>query len=360
MRDSIHCARLLAFVTGLVNQELLLQNEYLASENRILRAHLPTRLRLSDAERSTLAEIGKRLGRKALKEVARTAKPDTILGWYQRLIARKFDGSRYRAYPGRPRVEPAVEALVVRFARENTSWGYDRIVGALANLGHHLSDQTVGNILRRHDITPAPTRSRSTSWKEFIRSHMDVLAGSDFFTAEVLTWSGLVTYYVLFFIELESRRVWIGGITRHPESFWMQQVARNATLEEEGYLKGRRYVLHDRDKKFCTDFCQTLAAGGVKCVVLPARSPNLNAFAERWVRSVKSECLSKLILFGEGSLRHALTNFCDHYHAERNHQGKDNKLLFTRPGPPGVSRRGAVRCRERLGGLLKYYHREAA
>jgi len=170
-------------------------------------------------------------GRKALKELARTAKPDTILGWYQRLIARKFDGSQYRAYPGRPRVAPAVEALVVRFARENTSWGYDRIVVALANLGHHLSDQTVGNILRRHDITPAPTRSRSTTWKEFIRSHMDVLAGADFFTAEVLTWRGLMTYYVLFFIELKSRRVWIGGITRHPDSCWMQQVGRNATLE---------------------------------------------------------------------------------------------------------------------------------
>jgi hypothetical protein len=189
---------------------------------------------------------------------------------------------------------------------------------------------------------------------------MDVLAGCDFFAAEVLSWSGLVTYYLVFFIELESRRVWIGGITRHPESCWMQQVARNATLEGEGYLKGCRYVLHDRDKKFCTDFCQTLAAGNVKCVVLPARSPNLNAFAERWVRSVKSECLSRLILFGAGSLRHGLTNFCDHYHAERNHQGKDNQLLFPRPDPRGVSHRGPVRCRERLGGLLKYYHREAA
>ena len=140
----------------------------------------------------------------------------------------------------------------------------------------------------------------------------------------------------------------------------MQQVARNATLEGEGYLKGCRYVLHDRDKKFRTDFRQTLAAGDVKCVVLPALSPNLNAFAERWVRSVKSECLSRLILFGEGSLRHALTNFCDHYHAERNHQGKDNQPLFPRPVPRGVSHRGPVRCRERLGGLLKYHHREAA
>ena len=150
MRDSINWARLLAFVTGLVNQELLLQNEYLAAENRILRAHLPARLQLSDPERCTLAEIGKRLGRKRLKQVACTAKPDTILAWYRRMIARKFDGSRHRAYRGRPRIPPEVEELVVRFARENSGWGYDRIVGALANLGHVVSDQTVGNTLRRY------------------------------------------------------------------------------------------------------------------------------------------------------------------------------------------------------------------
>ena len=130
MRDRFHWARLLAFVTGLVNQELLLRNEYLVAENRILRAHLPARLRLSDAERSTLAEIAKRLGRKALQEIARVAKLDTLLAWYRRLVAQKFDGARYRAYPGRPRISPEVEELVVRFARENRSWGYDRIVGA--------------------------------------------------------------------------------------------------------------------------------------------------------------------------------------------------------------------------------------
>jgi putative transposase len=145
MRDRFHWARLLSFVTGLVNQELLLRNEYLAAENRILRAHLPARLRLSDAERSTLAEIAKRVGRKALKDVARMAKPDTLLGWYRRLVARKFDGSHHRPYPGRPRISPEVEALVLRLARENRGWGYDRIVGALANLGHQVSDQTVGN-----------------------------------------------------------------------------------------------------------------------------------------------------------------------------------------------------------------------
>ena len=359
MRDHFHWARLLAYVTGLVNQELLLKNEYLVAENRILRAHLPTRLRLSDPERSTLAEIGKRLGRKKLDDVASTAKPDTILAWYRRLIARKFDGSRHRSYPGRPRIEAKVEALVVRFARENPSWGYDRIVGALANLGHQLSDQSVGNILRRHNIAPAPDRRRTTTWKEFIRRHMDVLVGTDFFTVELLSWRGLVTYYVLFFIELESRRVWIGGITKHPDASWMEQVARNATMEDSGYLNGQRYLLHDRDQKFCSEFRETLAVGGVKCLALPARSPNLNCYSERWVRSVKTECLSQLILFGEGSLHRALSNFCQHYHGERNHQGKGNTLLFPRPSPE-CARTSIVRCRERLGGLLKYYHREAA
>jgi putative transposase len=207
-----------------VNQELLLQNEYLAAENHILRAKLPSRLRLSDPERATLAEIGKRLGRKALGAVANVAKPDTILAWYRRLVAQKFDGSKHRKYPGRPRVASEVEAVVVRLARENTGWGYDRIVGALANLGHRLSDQTVGNILRRHGIAPAPKRSQTTAWKDFIAAHKDVLVGADFFTVEVLSWWGLVTYYVLFFIHLESRRVNVAGITRHPDQAWMEQM----------------------------------------------------------------------------------------------------------------------------------------
>ena len=352
--------RLLAYVTGSVNQELLLQNEYLAAENRILRAKLPSRLRLSDPERVTLAEIGKRLGRKALREVARVAKLDTILAWYRRLVAEKFDGSQHRQYPGRPKVPPEVEALVVRMARENSGWGYDRIIGALANLGHRLSDQTVGNILRRHGIAPAPKRSQTTSWKDFIAAHMDVLAGADFFTVEVLTWRGLVTYYVLFFLHLESRRVSVAGITRHPDQEWMEQIARSATQESWGYLNRCRYVLHDRDTKFCASFRSALASGGVKTMPLPAQSPNLNAFAERWVRSVKQECLSKLILFGETSLKRALTQFQEHYHEERNHQGKENRLLF--PSQTRGPRRepGTVRCQERLGGLLKYYDREAA
>jgi putative transposase len=227
MKAAYEVARLLAYVTGLVNQELLLQLEYLAAENRILRAHTPARLRLSDAERTTLAHIGKRLGRKGLAKVAQVAKPETILSWWRKLVAAKFDGSKHRTYPGRPKIDPEIEGLIVQMARENSGWGYDRIAGALANLGHAVSDQTVGNVLRRHGIAPAPKRSETTTWKDFITAHMAVLAGMDFFTAEVLTWRGPATYYVLFFIQLETRRVTLAGMTQHPTEEWMQQVARN-------------------------------------------------------------------------------------------------------------------------------------
>jgi len=192
-------ARMLAYITGLVDQELLLRTEYLAAENRILRAQLKGRLRLSDAERATLGEIGHRLGRKALAEVANAALPDTILGWYRKLVARKFDGSKARRGAGRPRTDSELERLIVRMARENPGWGYDRIVGALANLGHEISDQTVGNILKRHGVPTAPERKYTTSWADFIRAHTAVLAGTDFFSVEVLTLRGLVTYYVFFF-----------------------------------------------------------------------------------------------------------------------------------------------------------------
>ena len=179
--------RMLAYITGSVDQELLLRNEYLAAENRVLRAQIKGRLLLSDTEKATVAEIAQRLGRKALEELAAVAKPDTLLAWYRKLIANKFDGSRFRQRVGRPRIGEEAARLVVQMAKENPSWGYDRIVGALANLGFLLSDQTVGNILRRHGLSPAPKRKQAISWKDFIRTHMEVLVGTDFFTVEVLT-----------------------------------------------------------------------------------------------------------------------------------------------------------------------------
>ena len=323
---------LLAYITGSVDQELLLRNEYLVTEHLLLRQQITGRIQLSDAERKTLAEIGKHLGKQALAEVATIVKPATILAWHRKLVAQKFDGSRQRQSSGLPKIDPALEALIVRMAQENRSWGYDRIVGALANLDYKVSGQTVGNILKRHGIPPAPERKTTTTWKEFIRTHMEVLVATDFFTAEVWTLAGLVTYYVLFFIHLSSRKVHVAGVTPHPDEQWMKQVARNVTM---------------------------INAAGVKRVVLPPRSPNVNAYTERWIRSVKEECLARLILFGEKVLQHALTECGTHYHHERNHQGKGNVLLFPSSSADCESQ-GPIQCRERLGGLLQYYEREAA
>jgi transposase InsO family protein len=351
--------QLLAHITGSVDQELLLRNEYLVTENRVLRQQITGCVRLSDGERKTLAELGKRLGKQALKEVASLVTPDTILAWHRQLIAKKSDGSEHRQALGRPTISVEIEALVVRLARENRSWGYDRIAGVLAHLGYTISDQTVGNILKRHGIVPAPERKKTTTWPEFIRTHLDVLTATDFFTAEVWTWRGLVTYYVLFFIHLDSRKIHIAGMTPHPDEAWTVQMARNVTMVDWGFLSPGQSLIHDRDAKFCAAFQHTIDEAGVRRLVLPPRSPNLNAYAERWVRSVKEECLSRLILFGERSLRYALSEYGSHYHHERPHQGTGNVVLM--PVAEHSQRcEGPIFCQERLGGLLKYYDRAAA
>ena len=180
-----------------------------------------------------------------------------------------------------------------RFARENRSWGYDRISGALRNLGHRVSDATVANVLKRHGMPPASDRKRETTWTEFINSHMDVLAATDFLTVEVWSRLGLVTYYVLFFIHLSTRTVHIGGITPNPDKRWIAQIARNITDIDEGVLLqyNCRYLIHDRDSKFCEHFDSLLRSVKIEPVRLPPRSPNLNSYAERFILSVKSECL---------------------------------------------------------------------
>ena len=351
---------MLAYITGTVDEELLARNEYLATENRILRGQLKGRIRLTNPERISLASAAKRLGRRALEEVALIVRPETILAWHRRLIAKKFDGSKNRAYETNGSMKEQIEALAVQFARENRGWGYRRIVGALKNLGYEVSHQTVANVLRRHDIAPAPERRRRMSWREFIRSHSEVLAAVDFFTAEVWTAGGLATYYVLTCMRLATRSVCIVGITTSPDKCWMAQMARNLSLAEVGFLNGCRYLLHDRDGKFCEAFTGILEAVGIKSVRLPPQSPNLNANLERWHRSVKEECLSKLILFGEASLRQVLLDYVSYFHAERNPQGKGNVILFPNAEDRIGESTGQTRTRERLGGLLKFYYRDAA
>jgi len=350
---------LLACITGSVEEQLLLRNAYVVEENRILRKQIAGRVQLTDAERQTLAEIGKKLGKQALEEVATIVKPDTILAWHRKLVAQKFDGSAQRKAVGRPRVDKELEDLVVQMAKENRGWGYGRIAGALAELGYDISDQSVGNILKRRGLPSAPDRKKTTTWKEFIRTHMEVLWATDFFSTEVWTLGGLVTFYVLFFIKLDTRAVHLAGVSAHPTEQWMMQVARNATMEEWGFLEPGQYLIHDRDTKYCDAFTQIIDDAGVKRLPLPPRSPWLNAFAERGVKSVKDEALARVMLFGERSLHHVLGEYVEHYHAERPHQGKGNVIPCPAPRAEDAAD-GPIGCRERLGGLLKYYHRKAA
>ncbi len=331
---------------------------YLTEENRILREKVGSRrLRLMDAERRRLAVLGKELGRKALGEIATLATPDTILRWYRDLVAKKYDGSKKRG-PGRPGKAVEIVQLVMRMANENPGWGYTRIKGALMSLGHEVGRNTIRRILQEHGIDPAPMRRTRYSWATFIKAHLGVIAGMDFFTAEVLSLVGLIRFHVLFVIDIESRAVEVVGLARDPGGGWMVQMARNLLDGEAGFLRGKRYLILDRDPLYTKEFREMLRMAGVEPLLLPARSPNLNAFAERFVLSVRAECLDRIVPLGERHLRHAVKEFVAHYHGERNHQGLENRLIRAAPTPANTN--GGVRRRERLGGLLNYYHREAA
>lgn len=350
---------LLVILAGWVNQQQQEVIEYLRTENQVLKEKLgKKRILLTDDQRRRLAVKGKILGRKRLEQVGTLFTPDTILRWHRLLVARKWDYYERRTKAGRPAVSQEIIDLVLRLARENPSWGYDRIQGALANLGHEVSDQTVGNILGKQGIQPAPERKRQTSWATFLRAHWDVVASIDFTTVEVWTKGGLVTFYLLLVMELKTRRVQLAGCTTNPHAAWMKQIARELTNCEDGFLNGKQYVLMDRDDKFCEAFRGLLQASEIKPVRLPPRSPNLNAHLERFCGTLKAECLDRMIFFGEPSLRTAVRQFLVHYHGERNHQGLGNTIL--EPGNEVGRSVGEVRCRKRLGGLLRYYYRDVA
>ncbi len=259
------------------------------------------RVLLTDDQRRLLAVKGKAIGRKALLDLTTIVTPDTILRWHRELVAKKWDYSeRRKNNPGRPRVRQVIVDLVLKMARENPSWGFDHIQGAVANVGYQISDTTVGNILKSHGVEPAPNRGRTGSWSTFLKAHWDVLSAIDFTTVEVWTKGGLVTFYLLFVMELKTRRVHFAGCTVNPNESWMNQVARELT----------------------------------NCEV------------------------DRMIFFGENSLRRTVSVYLAHFHAERNHQGLDNTLI--EPGREVGQVAGTFECHQRLGGLLKYYYRAAA
>jgi transposase InsO family protein len=278
----------------------------LLEENRVLRTVSGVRrLRLTDGQRRRLAVKGHALGRRHLAAVAGIVTPDTILRWYRRLVAQKYDGSKTRR-PGRPATKPDIAALVVRMANENPTWGYTRIRGGLKHLGHDVARNTIKAILKDHGIEPAPERRTKLPWKTFLAAHWERLAAADFFTVEVLTVAGLIRYVALFVMKLKTRTVAIAGISSQPDGHWMTQVARNLTDADDGFLRGMDYLILDRDSLYTAAFGDLLRDGGVKPLRLPARSPNLNAFAERFVGSVKSECVNRIVPLGANHLRSAI------------------------------------------------------
>jgi len=289
-------------------------------------------------------------------QVAGIVTPDPILRWYRRLIAHKYDGSSRRRR-GRPMTRREIADLVVQMAGENPQWGYSRIQGAVANLGHEVARNTVKRILQDHGIDPAPERSRRTPWKTFLLAHWDGLAAADFFTVEVLTLVGLKRYLVFFVIELQTRRVQIAGIHPQPGGAWVEHMARTLTDPVDGFLRTARYLIHDRDPLYTSVVADILTSAGIQPIRLPPRSPNLNAYAERFVRSIKEECLNRVVPLGDGHLRLLTREYVEHYHCERNHQGLDNRLL-QHAAPQHTAT--TVERRDRLGGLLSFYHREAA
>jgi putative transposase len=348
--DFLPLRLLLATLAGWVNRHQQYVIDYLMEENQALREQLKgRRVQLTDDQRRRLAAKGQRLGRRGLGQVATIVTPDTILRWYRRLIAQKWT-SEYRR-PGRPGLMKEIAALIVRMATDNPAWGYSRIQGALKNLDHCVARSTVAKVLKDNGIPPAP--GRPSSWQTFIRAHWGTIAGADFFTTEAWTFRGLMTYYTLFVLDLKSRRVQVVGSTRNPDAGFMAQAARRLTDAVDGFLVSHRVLICDRDSKWTDEFRAILKRAGVRVIVTPLQAPNANAYAERFVRSIRAECLDRMIIFGERRLLHALSEFIVHYHEERNHQGLGNDLIAPTFHASG---RAGVRCRDRLGGLLRYYY----
>jgi putative transposase len=351
-------AFLLMVVSGWVHRHQLLVIEFVQAENRLLKDRLSgKRIRFNDAERALLARKAKSVGRKALLKLDTIVSPDTLMRWHRRLIAQKWNFAHRRG-PGRPGIMRHISELIVRMAQENPSWGYIRIQGALANLSHQVGRGTIANVLKRNGMEPSPARSKRTTWSTFLKAHWKVLAASDFFTVEVWTPRGLVTHYVLFVISVAERVVYIAGITTRPDEAWMRQAARNLIDEEGGALSSKRYLIIDPDTKCTQQFRRLLEQSGTEVIRLPPMSLNLNAYAERFVRSIKEECLRRMIFIGQASLRRAIGEYMAHYHEERNHQGLENTLI--RSMSRSAVNAAPIQRRGRLGGMLNYYYHAAA
>jgi len=290
-----------------------LENAVLRHQLHVLRRQV-RRLRYRPSDRLFLTAASRLLPRERWSAFLVT--PQTLLRWHRELVKRKWTYRRSRK-PGRPAIDPELRALVVRLARENARWGYVRIQGELRKLGVQIGATTIRRILRAHGLGPAPRRS-GPSWSEFLKAQADGMLACDFFTVETLR---LRTLYVLFFIELHTRRVHVAGVTARPDSAWVSQQARNLAYSFEDRPTPVRFLIRDRDAKFSGPFDEVFRTEGLTVIRTPIRAPRANAFAERWVRTVRTECLDWTLVRGREHLERVLRIYAEHYNAERPHRG---------------------------------------
>jgi putative transposase len=343
--------------------EILLLRQQL----RILQRKLPRSPRVSRWEKGILAVLAvqfrrysERTGRR-LDEVVLLFKPDTVLRWHRDLVRRKWT-FRQEKRSGRPPVATELQELIVRLATENPRWGYSKIQGELLKLGHKVSRSSVRNVLKRRHIPPSPQcKKRGTTWGSFLGHYAGQKLGCDFFTVETIR---LQTLYVLFFIELGSRRVHLAGCTPHPTGEWVTQQARNLTwdiqdIQDRDRGLSVRFLIHDRDAKFTSSFNTVFASEGIESVLTPYQSPKANAYAERWVRTVREECLDQQLLINERHLWQVLREYVEYYNHRRPHQGIGQRA----PVPLSEERvaaqapRDPICRRDVLGGIIHDYYR---
>lgn len=351
---------LLVYLSVATDRELARQIQFLKEENRILRGRLPDRITVTPQERRRLVKFGRGLGA-AIQELITIVSPRTFARWLSG-EKRPSRTKRADAKPGRPKTADEICKLVVQLAQE-TGWGYTRILGELKKLGVTVSRSTVVAILKEHGLDPGPKRGEGT-WREFVERHRETLWACDFFSKKVWTKAGLVDVFVLFFIHVGTRRVHIAGAITNPDEAWVVQQARNMSMVFAEQAASPTHLIMDMDTKFTARFRATLESDGIEVVRVGPRKPNLNAFAERFVQSIKVECLDHFVFFGIDHLYHVVSKYVDFYNRHRPHQGRDNKTLpmATDGSDPATIpfNAGRIECQSELGGLLRHYYCKAA